>query len=210
MVEVWQAISAGVSVLVLVLVPVAIYMNHKVIRPMSWVLGLKADESPTGEVIPPIPQQLSELRNQGKDRAIQIAAIRKELHPNGGSSLRDVTDFNAIALDEARKHMVALEAHMAKHDTEERVIWHFLTTSVKELAAGQVDAAVIAEQAATLLITTASGLEDHRATDARAVAKMAIDTASEVGQIRRQNAADVARMAVDAAAALEEKDHGAA
>ncbi len=91
------------------LIPCAIWFHHRVIRPLSFVLGLKADESPTGEAIPPIPTQLADMRRtqltiQATQKATEnrLVRIEGELHPNGGTSLRD-------AVDDKQRRIVALD-----------------------------------------------------------------------------------------------------
>ena len=116
----WTAASTVLSgfaiFFVVALIPGAIWFHRKVIRPLSFVLGLKAEESPTGEAIPPIPSQLADMRkNQIEFKSAmvkqdgQIAIIKAELFPNHGGSLRDTADRAEAAVSEVRTKVIDLD-----------------------------------------------------------------------------------------------------
>lgn len=102
--------------------------HRRVVKPLSFVLGLKAEQSPTGEAIPPIPAQIAGLRKladamhaQQEETRVEIGLIKAELHPNGGGSLRDQTDMNGKATIEVMAKVVDLEKAMERHNEEERL-----------------------------------------------------------------------------------------
>lgn len=80
-----EALGGLATFIVLLAVPAAIFFHRKVIRPLRWVLGVTADDSPTGEAILPVPQQLAALRRD----QLTILAAASELVDNGGNSIKD-------------------------------------------------------------------------------------------------------------------------
>ncbi len=127
----WTAASTVLSgfaiFFVVALIPGAIWFHRKVIRPLSFVLGLKAEESPTGQAIPPIPTQISELREiasavQTKqvENARQIGLLTAEMHPNGGHSMRDVVDRNERNTAELSVKVVDLQGILTNHLADEK------------------------------------------------------------------------------------------
>jgi hypothetical protein len=127
--------------LAIVVAPLALLFHRRVIKPLSWVLGLKADESPTGEEVLPVPRQLAELRKgqqaakldhdtltltvagmklQQETTAANIKEIRAEVFPNHGSSLRDAVDKNGRTVETVRVEVVDLHEALDTHLVEAR------------------------------------------------------------------------------------------
>ena len=91
------------------ILPAAWWFHRKVVKPLSFVLGLKKEDSPSGEEIPSIPVQRAAMRkNQESFKKTQaelqgqVVTLTAEMHPNGGHSMRDAVDklsVNVIDLD---------------------------------------------------------------------------------------------------------------
>jgi hypothetical protein len=114
------ALGGIATFFILFVLPAAWFFHRKVIRPLSFVLGLKAEESPTGEPIPSIPVQLAEMRRNQEEFKGQIKVINAEVHPNGGSSMRDVVDRNDRNTRDLSMKVVDLQESLDKHLAEER------------------------------------------------------------------------------------------
>jgi hypothetical protein len=124
--ETAQALAGFATFLVILIIPALWFFNKKVIKPLSWVLGLKKEDSPTGEEILPIPQQLAQLRAshvelrsaQTEMRTTQVelqgslAKITTEMHSNGGSTLRDSVDRNERMTKDLVVRVINLEDHL--------------------------------------------------------------------------------------------------
>jgi hypothetical protein len=101
------------TIISLVFVPAGIIFYRRVMRPLRWVLGVSAADSPSGEAVLPVPQQLLELR---KNQA-QIMTV---LGPNGGSSILDIARKShklAMSIDRA------LKKHLLDSAQSEKEIW---------------------------------------------------------------------------------------
>jgi len=189
-------IDIAITVIVLMLVPAAWFFHRKVIRPLSWMLGLKAEQSPTGEAVLTIPQQLAELRQHQTVVVAEVASIKAEVNPNGGGSLRDSTDRNEKMTREIGLHVVDLQSAFDKHMVEERQS----RDAISELAlktAGEV---------ALLVVATAKDVKVAAEANASSVARLATDTAADVKSTAEHNAEDVASLAVDTALLLRHRD----
>jgi len=146
----WTAASTVLSgfavFFVIALIPLGLWFHRKVIRPLGFVLGLKATESPTGEEIPSIPVQLAELRKGYVEmRTTQvrisghITSIQAELHPDSGSSLRDSMDRSEAITKAVHLQVVDLqktvETHMADERKEREKVSALALKTAAELAA---------------------------------------------------------------------------
>lgn len=125
----WSGVfeSAGgiAGVVALLLVPASIIFHRKVIRPLRWVLGVSAENSPTGQEILPVPKQLAELRSNQVEVQSNQDAILKQLSPNHGNSLYDkVKQTHAIATRTER----TLNEHLVKSAENEAEIWRAIAT----------------------------------------------------------------------------------
>jgi hypothetical protein len=166
---------------VLVVAPLAWFFHRKVIKPLSFVLGLKQEDSPTGEPIASIPIQLAGLRknqeafvNVQTEQGRDIALIKSEVFPNHGSSLRDAVDHHGTELTEVRLQVVDLQDAISRAEADRRRV-------------------------AQLAVDTATRAKNVADTAAAAVAKLAVDTAADVKIKKDLDAADLAKTAVVAA-----------
>jgi hypothetical protein len=153
------ALGGIATFFILFVLPAAWFFHRKVIRPLSFVLGLKAEESPTGEPIPSIPVQLADMRkNQIDFRTVQaktateVASIKAELHPNSGHSMRDVTDRTEASLKEVRLQVVDVQTALERHLVEEQVARQAVSDLASRTAAEL--AAVTAKTASDLAVRT--------------------------------------------------------
>jgi hypothetical protein len=173
----------GIATFIVVLVlPAAWFFHRKVIRPLSWMLGLKAEESPTGEEILPIPQQLVVMRKNQDEVKGNLVKLTAEMHPNGGGSMRDSIDRNERLTAATQLRVINLEGVMARHAETDELVWTGITKSLIGLATGQKDAKQTAEDVAALTVETAAEVKataEHTAAD---VASLAVDTATELAQ----------------------------
>jgi hypothetical protein len=97
----------------LVIIPAAVLFHRRVIRPLRWVLGVPAADSPTGEEVLPVPQQLAELRAAHRE-------VMDTLGPNGGSSIIDLArKTHKIALSTDR----LLKQHLVDSAQSEKDMW---------------------------------------------------------------------------------------
>ena len=129
-----STILSGLAIFITVAVlPLAIVFHRRVVRPLSFVLGLKAEDSPTGQAIPTIPQQL--------------AAIRAELHPNGGSSMRDSVDRAEKNVHEVQLRVIDLEKAIRTKDASNKRQFIIISKTLDALLEGQVTAAKVAKSA---------------------------------------------------------------
>ena len=110
------------------ILPAAWWFHRKVVKPLSFVLGLKQEDSPTGEQIPSIPIQLNDMRkNQVEFKAAQvnqsgeIAIIKAEVFPNHGGSLRDVVDRSETGLAAVKLQVVDVQTTLDKHVSDEKI-----------------------------------------------------------------------------------------
>ena len=120
-------VGALVAFVALILIPAYWFLHRKVIKPLSFVLGLKQEDSPTGTAIPNIPMQL--------------AAIRAELHPNGGSSMRDSIDRNERSVQQVNLRLVDLDQAIRTHVAEDAASFGIINKTLNALLAGQLSAA---------------------------------------------------------------------
>jgi hypothetical protein len=159
-----STILSGFAVFfVVALIPGALWFHRKVIRPLSFVLGLKAEESPTGEAIPPIPTQLAGMRKlqidfkTGQDAQNgEIAIIKAELFPNHGSSLRDSVNRNEADTAKVKLAVIDLKQTVDTHMTDEREARDTTAALVLKTAA----------DLAALTSKTATDLKNHGHEDA--------------------------------------------
>jgi hypothetical protein len=115
-----QSLGGLATFVAVLLIPGAWLFHRKVIKPLSFVLGLKQEDSPTGEPIPSIPVQLAEMRKNQEVFKEQVRTINAEVHPNGGNSLRDAVDSNGRNTRELSMKVVDLQGTLASHLAEER------------------------------------------------------------------------------------------
>ncbi len=120
----WSTILSGFAILVTVcVIPAGVLFHKRVVRPLSFVLGLKAEDSPTGEKIPTIPQQL--------------AQIRAELHPNGGSSMRDSVDRAEKLSHTTLARVIDLEGAVRSHVADDAASFRVISGTLDALLVGQ-------------------------------------------------------------------------
>lgn len=111
--NVFVSIGAVATAISLILIPAAILFHRRVIRPLRWVLGVPIEDSPTGEAVLPVPQQLAELRSNQQE-------VMRTLGPNGGSSIIDLArKTHKLALSTDR----ALKQHLIDSAQSEKDIW---------------------------------------------------------------------------------------
>jgi hypothetical protein len=115
-----QSLGGIATFLAVLLIPAAWLFHRKVIRPLSFVLGLKQEDSPTGEPIPSIPVQLAAMRKNQEEFKGEIQTINAEVHPNSGKSLRDVVDRNDRNTRDLSMKVVDLQGTIDAHLAEER------------------------------------------------------------------------------------------
>lgn len=140
--NIFVAVGAVATVISLLLVPAAILFHRKVIRPLRWVLGVAAADSPTGEAVLPVPQQLAELRRYQQD-------VLKALGPNGGSSILDLArKSHKLAMSIDRR----LKQHLLDSTQSEKEIWQ----AIANLSGGTSNAA----GTTTTVHTTSSTVTD--------------------------------------------------
>ena len=125
--QIAQTLGSLAPFLALLVIPGGWLFHRKIIKPLSFVLGFKQEDSPTGEPIPSIPVQLAEMRkNQTEMRdnqelfKEQVRVITAEVHPNGGNSLRDVVDRNDRNTRDLSMKVVDLQGTLDAHLIEER------------------------------------------------------------------------------------------
>jgi len=192
--SIWSGLGpalGGLATFVVVLVVPAIILFHrKVIRPLRFVLGIKEDESPTGEAIPSIPRQLALLRTDQVKLIGNVGSIMAEVFPNHGSSLRDAVDGHGLELQEIRLTVVDLEAAIRKADKDRHRVAQL---AVETAAKAKVVADAAAASVAKLAVQTAEDVRAKKELDATNIANTAVSTAS-----------DVAQLALDTATALAE------
>jgi len=113
---IFEVAAAVATLFALLLVPAAILFHRKVVRPLKWVLGTRAEDSPTGEEIMPIPHQLAQMRKS----QLEIARRTEELDNNHGNSVKDtVRKTHRLALSTDR----LLRQHLVDAAENERDIW---------------------------------------------------------------------------------------
>jgi hypothetical protein len=111
--NIFIAIGVVAGIVATLLIPAAIMFHRRVIRPLRWVLGVSAADSPTGEEVLPVPQQLAELRTNQRE-------VMETLGPNGGSSILDLSrKTHKLALSTDR----ALKQHLTDSARSEKEIW---------------------------------------------------------------------------------------
>lgn len=114
--------------------PAAYFFHKKVVRPLKWVLGVPAEDSPDGKAIPPIPHQLANLRTD-------VLAIKSEMHPNGGSSMRDSLNRNELMTAQTLKSQGEVSERLEAHITEDAEVQAAINTTLmhalKQLKKGQ-------------------------------------------------------------------------
>jgi len=115
-----QILGSLTPFLALLILPAAWFLNKKVIKPLTFVLGLKQEDSPTGEPIPSIPVQLSEMRKEQSALKTQVRVINAQVHPNGGSSMRDVVDCNSRDTKHVTLKVADLQRTLDDHLAEEQ------------------------------------------------------------------------------------------
>jgi hypothetical protein len=101
------------TVISVIFVPAGIIFYRRVMRPLRWVLGVSAADSPSGEAVLPVPQQLLELRRNQ-------AQIMSVVGPNGGSSILDIARKShklALSIDRS------LKQHLQDSARSEKEIW---------------------------------------------------------------------------------------
>jgi hypothetical protein len=132
----WSSLSTILSGLAIfvgaAIVPIVMLFHRRVVKPLSFVLGLKKEDSPTGEAIPNIPTQL--------------ASIRAELHPNGGSSMRDSVDRAEKTAHEVQVRVINLESAVRIRDAENSTRFEVIGKTLDALLAGQASAARTAKE----------------------------------------------------------------
>jgi hypothetical protein len=110
--------------IVLLCVPAGMLFHRKVIKPLRWVLGVTAEDSPTGEAVLPVPQQLLELRTHQINLERMVHESLKELMPNNGSSMVDrVRQTHKIATATDRM----LRKHLLNSANNEAEIWRAIS-----------------------------------------------------------------------------------
>jgi hypothetical protein len=118
--NIFVSIGVVAGIISALLIPAAILFHRKVIRPLRWVLGVSAGDSPTGEAVLPVPQQLLELRRGAAESKANQEKVIALLGPNGGSSILDLarkTHKLAVSTDKA------LKRHLIDSSEHEREIW---------------------------------------------------------------------------------------
>ena len=83
-----------------------------------------------------------------------IEAIQRELHPNGGSSMRDSIDRNERITLDTKAATNALATYVNSHIAEDKAMWLNVTTSLLAIASKQ-------DTAATTAVEVAKGLADN-------------------------------------------------
>lgn len=119
----WGTVFAGgafvVTALVVIVLPGFYLFHRKVVRPMRWVLGVTADDSPTGEEVQSVPKQLAQIRQTQLD----IVTRTEQLEKNHGGSMRDLvsrTHKLVVKVD------TKLSAHLVESAKNETAIWRAL------------------------------------------------------------------------------------
>lgn len=108
------------TIIAIIFVPTGVLFYRKVMRPLRWVLGVSAADSPSGEAVLPVPQQLLELRRGAAESKANQEKVIALLGPNGGSSILDLarkTHKLAVSTDKA------LKRHLIDSSEHEREIW---------------------------------------------------------------------------------------
>jgi hypothetical protein len=99
-------------------------------------------------------------------RAAQVE-IRNELHPNGGSSMRDSIDRNEQVTVETSVQVVELTDKVSGHIADDNARWETIDVSLAALKVGQKEAAVVAvataDELAHTVLDTAQALHDEQA-----------------------------------------------
>jgi hypothetical protein len=196
----WEELGpalGGIATFVVALVIPAFWLfHHKVIKPLSFVLGLKQEDSPTGEAIPSIPVQLAQLRADGVKRTSELSKLSVELHPNGGATLRDAIDRSEKGVAKVQVQVVDLDNLLQSHVVQEAQARSDLAVLVSKTAS----------EVAALAVLTAKDVKTTAEANASSVARLATDTASDVKATAEHQAEDVAKLAVDTALILKHKD----
>lgn len=149
-----ETLGGLATFVVLLAVPVALLFHRKVIRPLRWVLGVTADDSPTGEAILPVPQQLAELRKAQE----QILVASRELIDDGGNSIKDrVRMTHKLAMSTDR----VLKEHLRNSAENEAEIWKAIALTDKHAAATALATDLMAKAAAE----AAQLVQDQRTED---------------------------------------------
>lgn len=125
--NIFVSIGVVAGIVATLLIPAALLFHRRVIRPLRWVLGVTAADSPTGEAVLPVPQQLAELRKSN-------AAVLAALGPNGGSSILDLArKSHKLAMSIDRR----LKQHLLDSTQSEKEIWQ----AIANLSGGTSNAA---------------------------------------------------------------------
>ena len=117
-----------------------------------------------------------------------VADVNAQLHPNGGTSMRDSLDRNEQITVATGREVAGLVKRVEGHIADDTQIWNELGEGLKALAGGQDEAVRDRVEVAATAIRVAAD-----------VAQTTIDTASDVAQTVRDTAEGVAKMAVDVA-----------
>jgi hypothetical protein len=110
--------------------PAAYFFHKKVVRPLKWVLGVPAEDSPDGKAIPPIPHQLADLR-------IDVMAVKTEMHPNGGSSMRDSLNRNEMMTAQSQKLLQNLDIRLSEHVVDDAKVQKSIDAQLKDVVKQQ-------------------------------------------------------------------------
>lgn len=108
------------TIISVIFVPAGIIFYRRVMRPLRWVLGVSAADSPSGEAVLPVPQQLLELRKGAAESKANQERVIALLGPNGGSSILDIARKShklAVSIDRA------LKKHLLDSAQSEKEIW---------------------------------------------------------------------------------------
>ena len=136
--EVGQVGGFFVAFCAVIVVPVALTFHRKVIRPLRWVLGVTAADSPTGEEVLPVPQQLALLRKT----QLEIMEKTAQLENNGGSSVKDqVRQTHKLAIQIRN----TLNQHLVASATNEAAIWKAIAEGISTASAADFAAVAAAK-----------------------------------------------------------------